>query len=81
MRVVSVNVGRPRELARTGRGPILSGIVKHPVPGRLRVRRTNLEGDEQADLRVHGGPNKAVYAYPSEHYPFWKERFPARDLP
>jgi MOSC domain-containing protein YiiM len=45
------------------------------------VRRLNLEGDRQADLSVHGGPNKAVYAYPNEHYPYWREQFSDIDMP
>ena len=55
----------------------MSGIFKRPVQGPIRVQRLNLEGDEQADLTVHGGIHKAVYAYPSEHYPFWQELFPS----
>lgn len=49
-----------------------TGIFKEPVAGRVTVRRLGLDGDKQADLRVHGGPEKAVYAYPSEHYEYWK---------
>lgn len=59
----------------------MSAIGKAPVGGPVRVRRLNLEGDRQADLSVHGGENKAVYAYPSEHYPFWRTRFPDRPMP
>jgi len=59
----------------------MSGIDKHPVEGPVAVRKTNLEGDKQADLTVHGGVNKAVYVYPSENYRFWKKQFPARKLP
>ena len=50
-----------------------TGIFKEPVAGRVRVRTLGVEGDRQADLTVHGGPKKAVYAYPSEHYDFWKK--------
>ena len=60
---------------------VSTGIFKAPVEKRLRMRDLNLEGDQQADLSVHGGPNKAVYAYPSEHYPFWKNELPGVDLP
>jgi len=70
MRVLSVNVGQPREV-ETPRGIVLTSIFKEPVEGRVAVRGNNLVGDAQADLRVHGGPNKAIYAYASEHYPYW----------
>jgi MOSC domain-containing protein YiiM len=73
MRVMSVNVGMPREIDRRGM-KILTGIFKEPVASRLVVRRLNIEGDGQADLTVHGGPDKAVYAYPSEHYGPWREQ-------
>jgi len=80
MKIVSVNVGRPR--LYTWKGETFStGIFKEPVAGRVMLRRTNLDGDRQADLSVHGGPNKAAYAYPSEHYPYWAGQFPGRDLP
>ena len=80
MRVVSVNVALGRPVPWHGE-VVRTGIYKEPVPGRVRVRPLGLEGDEQADLRVHGGPTKAVYAYPSEHYAFWQGEFPGRDLP
>jgi MOSC domain-containing protein YiiM len=73
MRVISVNVGMPREVDRRGM-KILTGIFKEPVASRLAVRRLNIEGDGQADLTVHGGPDKAVYAYPSEHYGLWRQQ-------
>jgi len=73
MRVVSVNVGMPREVEWKG-GKVLTGIFKSPVAAKLAVRRLNIDGDGQADLTVHGGPDKAVYAYPSEHYGPWRER-------
>jgi MOSC domain-containing protein YiiM len=73
MRVVSVNVGMPREV-EWNRKKVLTGIFKSPVAAELTVRRLNIEGDGQADLTVHGGPDKAVYAYPSEHYGPWSER-------
>jgi MOSC domain-containing protein YiiM len=60
---------------------ILTGIFKKPVEGRVAVGRLNLEGDRQADLTVHGGAEKAIYAYPSEYYRFWREQFPEMDLP
>ncbi len=79
MRVLSVNVGLPRAMTWKGRD-FLSGIAKTPVPGRVVARATNLDGDRQADLVNHGGPSKAIYAYPSEHTPFW-EGFLGRMLP
>jgi MOSC domain-containing protein YiiM len=66
----SVNVGLPKPLA-TRKGEVLSAIVKTPVAGRVRVHRLGLEGDGQADLTVHGGPDKAVYAYSHDHYAPW----------
>ena len=71
MRVVSVNVGLPRVHAWQ-RKFVRTGIFKDPVPGPVPVRRLNLDGDAQADLSVHGGPDKAVYAYPSDHYADWQ---------
>jgi MOSC domain-containing protein YiiM len=59
---------------------IATGIFKVPVDGKIIVRKLNLEGDEQADLTVHGGTDKAVYAYPVEQYAFWKKELPERDL-
>jgi MOSC domain-containing protein YiiM len=79
MRVISVNVGLPRPVPGRG-GMVMTGIFKDPVAGRVRVRRLNLAGDRQADLSVHGGPDKAVYAYPSEHYPFWRNELPEQAL-
>lgn len=69
--IVSVNVGLAREIEVDGRG-VLSGIVKRSVAGSVTVKALGLDGDEQADLSVHGGLSKAVYAYPSEHYAFWQ---------
>jgi MOSC domain-containing protein YiiM len=70
-RVVSVNVGLPREVTWRG-APVTTGIFKDPVAGPVRIAGVNLDGDGQADLTVHGGPDKAVYAYPAEHYPAWR---------
>jgi MOSC domain-containing protein YiiM len=75
----SVNVGRARPLA-VGEGAVSSGIVKEPVAGRVAVGLTNLAGDEQADLTVHGGVDKAVYAYPVEHYAHWRTALRRDDL-
>ena len=72
-RVRSVNVGRPRQIAvRRGR-PLMSAIGKEPVAGRVCVAGDGVEGDAQADLRVHGGPDKAVYAYAAEDAAWWAE--------
>jgi MOSC domain-containing protein YiiM len=79
MRVVSVNCGLPRTVLWKGR-EVTTGIFKEPVRGRVAVRRLNLDGDRQADLTVHGGAAKAVYAYPLEHYAFWREELGV-DLP
>jgi MOSC domain-containing protein YiiM len=80
MQVISVNVGQPKEVVWKGR-TVLTGIFKKPVEGRVAIGRLNLEGDRQADLTVHGGPEKAIYAYPAEYYQFWREQFPKMDLP
>jgi MOSC domain-containing protein YiiM len=80
MQVVSVNVGLPREVVWKGR-TVVTGIFKEAVKGHVAVRRFNLEGDRQADLTVHGGDQKAIYAYPSEYYAFWREQFPEMELP
>ncbi len=72
-RVVSLNVGLPRTTTWRGE-PVTTGILKRPVEGRVRAAGVNLEGDGQADLTVHGGPDKAIYAYPAEHYPFWRDQ-------
>jgi len=80
MKILSVNVGLPRIVEYRGE-PVATGIYKEPVGGRVLVNEFNLEGDAQADLRVHGGYFKAVYIYPSEHYEFWRGEFPELDLP
>ena len=75
MNIVSVNVGLPREVAWKGT-QVTTGIFKSPVEGVVRVEPLNLAGDRQADLTVHGGLEKAVYAYPSEHYEYWRQELP-----
>ena len=80
MKIISVNVGLPRLVLRNGE-PVSTGIFKEPVAGRVMMRTLNLDGDRQSDLSVHGGPEKAVYVYPSEHYDFWKQELPDMDLP
>ena len=80
VQLVSVNVGRPREVDWHGR-LVRTSIWKVPVDGAVRVSSLNLEGDEQSDLSVHGGLEKAVYAYPREHYEYWRRELPAAELP
>ena len=80
MKIISVNVGLPRLVLRNEE-PVSTGIFKEPVEGRVKLRTLNLDGDRQADLSVHGGPFKAVYLYPSEHYEFWKHELPDMNLP
>lgn len=80
MRLISLNVGRPRLTLYRG-ATISTGIFKQPVSGHVVLRTLNLDGDKQADLSVHGGPNKAIYAYPSEHYDYWRHELAGVDLP
>lgn len=79
MTLVSVNVSQPKTVLYRGK-PVRTGIFKEPVQGRVRVRQLNLNGDGQADLSVHGGPDKAVYAYPVEHYDVWARELERSDL-
>lgn len=79
-KVISLNVGLPRTVYFRGQA-VTTGIFKEPIKGRIKLRRLNLDGDKQADLTVHGGPDKAVYAYPAEHYDYWKKRLPNMKLP
>jgi len=80
MKLVSVNVGLPRDVIWHGRN-VTTGIFKQPVEGRVALRKLNLDGDRQADLSVHGGEYKAVYCYPLTHYDYWKRELPGRELP
>src|SRR5579875_2493199 len=80
MRILSINIGEPREV-ETPRGTVLTSIFKKPVVGKRAVRRHNIEGDRQSDLRVHGGPYKAIYAYAFEHYDYWRGQLPDAELP
>lgn len=80
MRIVSVNVGLPRPVTWNGK-TTLTGVFKEPVTGRVALRGVNLEGDAQADLTVHGGVSKAVYAYPLEHYGHWRSAYPGKEMP
>src|SRR5215470_12181439 len=75
MRIVSVNVGLPQEVVWKGM-TVQTAIFKEPVAGAVAIRALNLAGDQQADLTVHGGYNKAVYAYPAEHYEHWRTQLP-----
>jgi MOSC domain-containing protein YiiM len=70
----------PRDVIWKGR-TVTTGIFKEPVEGRVRLRKLNLDGDRQADLSVHGGPDKAVYCYPAEHYSYWGDELKRSDLP
>jgi len=71
--VLSVNIGLPRVIGMQNGEAVSSGIAKQPVNlPRVSVGPVGIQGDGQADLRVHGGPDKAVYAYPSEHWPWWE---------
>ena len=78
--LLSVNAGFPQEIEWQGR-VVLTSIFKAPLPGRVRVTRLNVVGDQQSDLSVHGGADKAVYAYPSDHYAFWRNELPGTDFP
>jgi MOSC domain-containing protein YiiM len=80
MKLISVNVDLPRVVMSNG-DSVSTGIFKEPVAGRVMLRTLNLDGDRQADLSVHGGPSKAVYVYPSEHYDYWKQELPEMELP
>ena len=75
MQVISVNVGLPREVSWKDK-TVTTGIFKEPILERVMLRTLNLDGDGQADLTVHGGVDKAVYAYPSEHYEYWRNELP-----
>jgi MOSC domain-containing protein YiiM len=79
MKLVSLSVGLPRLLTWKGE-TFKTGIFKSPVKGRVMLRETNLDGDRQADLTVHGGPDKAVYGYASEHYSYWRKELPQEEL-
>jgi MOSC domain-containing protein YiiM len=80
MQLISVNVGQPRQAIWKGK-TVTTGIFKAPVPGRVALRQHNLDGDAQADVSVHGGPSKAVYLYPAEHYAAWRQELPDMALP
>ncbi|WP_375434153.1 MOSC domain-containing protein [uncultured Hymenobacter sp.] len=79
MHIVSVNVGLPQDYVWNGK-VVRTSIFKHPTSEPVQVYAEHLAGDGQADLRVHGGPNKAVYAYPQEHNAYWQNHLPAEKL-
>ena len=81
MRIVSVNVGQPREVMDAAGNTVLTSIYKLPREGAVCVRELNIDGDRQSDLVKHGGPLRAVYMYPSEHYAYWRAALPGTDLP
>ena len=80
MKLISVNVGLPRDVNWQGK-VVRTSIWKNPVAGPIRVSKLNLEGDQQSDLSVHGGADKAVYVYPSEHYSYWRNALADIELP
>jgi len=80
VKLLSINVGLPREVEWRSK-VVRTSIFKAPVSGRVRVSSLNVQGDRQSDLSVHGGADKAVYAYPSEHYAFWRNELPGMDFP
>jgi MOSC domain-containing protein YiiM len=80
MKIISVNVSLPRTVRWKNR-EVTTGIFKEPVPGRMMARKLDLDGDRQADLTVHGGANKAIYGYPTDHYSFWRSELTGMDLP
>jgi MOSC domain-containing protein YiiM len=80
VKLITVNTGLPRDVNWHGR-TVRTSIWKEPVQGPVRVAMLNLDGDRQSDLTVHGGPDKAVYLYPSEHYEYWRAELPGAELP
>jgi len=79
MKIISLNIGKPKEIIWKGKKSV-SGIYKYPTDEKVFVSTTNIEGDGQGNLKVHGGIDKAVYVYPFEHYEYWKKIFPAIDF-
>lgn len=80
LKLLSLNVGLPRQVNFQNE-LVTTGIFKEPVSGRVRLRKLNLDGDKQADLTVHGGADKAIYAYPGEHYSYWNKKLYGMSLP
>ncbi len=79
MKVLSTQIGREREVLWQGE-PVKTGIFKEPVES-ITIRKFYVEGDKVSDLTVHGGEDKSVYGYASEHYPYWRKEFPAMHMP
>jgi len=79
VKILSVNVGLPREVEWRGKA-VRTSIFKSPVAGRVKVTKLNIAGDKQSDLSVHGGADKAVYVYPAGHYGFWRAEVPGVEL-
>jgi MOSC domain-containing protein YiiM len=79
VQVVSVNTGQPRDVPWRGR-TVRTGIFKTPRQGTVTIGRLNVDGDAQADTRVHGGPHKAVYAFAAENYAYWQKHYPALQM-
>lgn len=79
MKLLSVNVAQPREIIYNGK-PVLTGIYKEPIEGRVMLHQLNLDGDKQADLKAHGGKYKAVYFYSYDHYVFWEQELGRDDF-
>lgn len=80
MKLVSINVSKPVEVDYEGK-KVATGIFKTPIEGAVSVGKVNVQGDGQADLTVHGGIDKAVYAYSRDHYGFWEEALHRSSLP
>ena len=80
MKLLSLNVGLPRQV-KFQNELVTTGIFKEPVSGRVGLRKLNLDGDKQADLTVHGGADKAIYAYAREHYSYWHKELNGMSLP
>ena len=80
MKVITVSVGKPQIVQPQPETFVSTAIYKTPVAGRVKVGQLNLAGDVQADLSVHGGWSKAVYAYPGEHYEFWRKELPMTEI-
>ncbi len=80
-KLISIQTGALRPAIALDGQQIITGIYKEPIAGRVQVHRLSLEGDKQAALLHHGGPDKAVYAYPSEHYPYWMKELSQQNLP
>ncbi len=80
MKLISVSVGLPLQMNWKGK-LVTTSIFKQPTNERVKIRSLNLDGDKQADLTVHGGVQKAVYAYPMEHYAYWRQELPDEELP